>query len=137
MLLAVLLAYSAAVENPPRHRAQPDGRPGLRGAGHGDRRGRADSVTRSTTGWPGQWEAWFGSNPGLLLTGGIAALIYAYLARFPVGGAATVETSLSRSPQHGRRRPQPGPRSGRTLRRVHLPILRGSLFTAGLLVSWM
>jgi iron(III) transport system permease protein len=39
-------------------------------------------VTRLDNWLAGQWELWFGHNPGLLLTGGIAALIYAYLARF-------------------------------------------------------
>jgi ABC-type spermidine/putrescine transport system permease subunit II len=39
-------------------------------------------VTRLDNWLAGQWEQWFGSNPGLLLTGGIAALIYAYLVRF-------------------------------------------------------
>ena len=39
-------------------------------------------VTRLDNWLLAQWTAWFGSNPGLLLTGGIAALIYAYLVRF-------------------------------------------------------
>ena len=77
----------------------------------------------------------FGVNPGLLLTGGIAALVYAYLARFLSVALQTVESSLgkitpsmddaSRSLGYGR---------WATLRRVHIPMLRGSLLTAGLLV---
>lgn len=81
------------------------------------------------------WEAAFGVNPGLLLTGGIAALVYAYLARFLTVSLQTVESSLgkvtlsmddaSRSLGYGK---------WATLRRVHVPILRGSLLTASLLV---
>lgn len=81
------------------------------------------------------WEAMFGTNPGLLLTGGIAALVYAYLARFLAVALQTVESSLgkitssmddaSRCLGYGK---------WATLRRVHVPMLRGSLLTAGLLV---
>ena len=76
-----------------------------------------------------------GRSPGLLLTGGIAALVYAYLVRFLAVSLHTVEASLgkitmsmddaARSLGHG---------AANTLWRVHLPILRGSLLTAGLLV---
>ncbi|MBC7454922.1 MAG: iron ABC transporter permease [Massilia sp.] len=76
-----------------------------------------------------------GRSPGLLLTGGIAALVYAYLVRFLAVSLYTVEASLgkitvsmddaARSLGHG---------AATTLWRVHLPILRGSLLTAGLLV---
>ena len=80
-------------------------------------------------------EAATGNNPGLLLTGGIAALVYAYLARFMTVSLQTVEAGLgkirtsmddaARSLGHDR---------GATLWRIHLPLLRGSLLTAGLLV---
>ena len=76
-----------------------------------------------------------GRSPGLLLTGGIAALVYAYLVRFLAVSLHTVEASLgkittsmddaARSLGHG---------TTATLLRVHVPILRGSLLTAGLLV---
>lgn len=76
-----------------------------------------------------------GRSPGLLLTGGIAALVYAYLVRFLAVSLHTVEASMgkittsmddaARSLGHG---------AATTLLRVHLPILRGSLLTAGLLV---
>jgi iron(III) transport system permease protein len=39
-------------------------------------------VTRLDNWLAGQWAALVRHNPGLLLTGGIAALIYAYLVRF-------------------------------------------------------
>ena len=76
-----------------------------------------------------------GRNPGLLLTGGIVALLYAYLVRFLAVSLHTVEASLgkittsmddaARSLGHG---------AVTTLLRIHVPMLRGSLLTAGLLV---
>lgn len=76
-----------------------------------------------------------GWSAGLLLTGGIAALVYAYLVRFLGVALQTVNAGLvkitpgmdaaARSLGHG---------PGATLRRVHLPMLRGSLLTAALIV---
>ena len=92
-------------------------------------------VTRLDNWLAGQWEQWFGSNPGLLLTGGIAALIYAYLVRFLAVALHTVEASLARiTPNMDDAARSLGLGQGATLRRVHAPMLRGSLFTAGLLV---
>jgi iron(III) transport system permease protein len=83
----------------------------------------------------GQWQAWFGSNPGLFLTGGVAALIYAYLVRFLAVALQAVSSSLAKvTPSMDEAARSLGANQGRTLRRVHLPILRGSLFTAALLV---
>ena len=82
-----------------------------------------------------QWQAWFGASPGLLLTGGIAALIYAYLVRFLAVALNTVSSSLSKvTPSMDEAARSLGCGQAATLRRVHLPILRGSLLTAGLLV---
>lgn len=81
------------------------------------------------------WESLTGSNPGLILTGGIAALVYAYLARFLGMALQTVEAGLSKvTPSMDDAAKSLGCTAGETLKRVHLPILRGSLFTAGLLV---
>ena len=92
-------------------------------------------VTRLDNWLAGQWEHWFGSNPGLLLTGGIAALIYAYLVRFLAVALHTVESSLAKiTPNMDDAARCLGLGQGETLRRVHAPMLRGSLFTAGLLV---
>jgi iron(III) transport system permease protein len=92
-------------------------------------------VTRLDNWLAGQWELWFGHNPGLLLTGGIAALIYAYLARFLGVALHTVETSLAKiTPNMDDAARCLGLGQGETLRRVHAPMLRGSLLTAGLLV---
>jgi iron(III) transport system permease protein len=92
-------------------------------------------VTRVDNWLAGQWAHWFGSNPGLLLTGGIAALVYAYLVRFLAVALHTVESSLAKiTPSMDDAARCLGLGQGATLRRVHAPMLRGSLFTAGLLV---
>lgn len=76
-----------------------------------------------------------GYQPGLLLTGGIAALVYAYLVRFLTVSLQTVEASLgkiTRTMDDAAR--SLGYGQLETLFRIHLPLLRGSLLTAGLLV---
>ncbi len=86
--------------------------------------------------WLAQWIAsWSGANPGLLLTGGIAALVYAYLVRFLAIALQTVEASLAKiTPSMDDAARSLGCGQGVALKRVHLPLLRGSLLTAGLLV---
>ena len=77
----------------------------------------------------------FDVNPGLLLTGGIGALVYAYLARFLSVALHTVDASLGKiTPNMDDAARSLGLGRMATLRRVHLPMLRGSLLTAGLLV---
>ena len=74
-------------------------------------------------------------SPGLLLTGGIAALVFAYLARFLAVALQGVEASLSKiTPGMDDAARSLGHNRAQTLRRVHVPLLRGSLLTAGLLV---
>ena len=76
-----------------------------------------------------------GVSTGLILTGTIAALVYAYLVRFLAVSFNTVEASLgkvSAGMDQAARTLGHGPRQ--TLVRVHAPIMRGSLITAGLLV---
>ena len=92
-------------------------------------------VTRLDNWLAGQWVHWFGYNPGLLLTGGIAALIYAYLVRVLGVALHTVESSLAKiTPNMDDAARSMGLGQGETLRRVHMPMLRGSLLTAALLV---
>ena len=92
-------------------------------------------VTRLDNWLAGQWQAWFGVNPGLLLTGGAAALVYAYLVRFLAVALHTVESSLAKvTPSMDDAARSLGLSLGQNLRRVHAPMLRGSLLTAGLLV---
>lgn len=80
-------------------------------------------------------EASFGIDVGLLFTGTIVALVYAYLVRYLAVAVQTVEAGLSKitpSMDDAARSLGLGPLS--TLTRVHAPMLWGSLLTAGLLV---
>jgi iron(III) transport system permease protein len=80
-------------------------------------------------------QAAFGANPGLIFTGGIAAVIYAYLVRFLAVALQTVEASLAKiTPSMDDAARSLGYGRGATLARVHVPLLRGSLLTAALLV---
>jgi iron(III) transport system permease protein len=77
----------------------------------------------------------FGMNIGILLTGGIAALIYGYVIRFLAVALQTTEAGLAKitpSMDDAARSLGSGPLE--TVRRVHAPMLRASLITAGLLV---
>ncbi|MEX0803691.1 MAG: iron ABC transporter permease [Candidatus Binatia bacterium] len=77
----------------------------------------------------------FGINVGLLFTGSIAALIYAYLVRFLAVAFQTVEAGLTRvTPSMDDAARSLGLSPARSLARVHIPIMWGSLATAGLLV---
>ena len=76
-----------------------------------------------------------GTPTGLLLTGGVGVLIYAYLVRFLSVALQSVEAGLSSitvSMDDAAR--SLGSRTSSMLARVHLPLLRTSLLTAGLLV---
>ena len=77
----------------------------------------------------------FGFKTGLLLTGGFLALIYAYLIRFLAVALQSVEAGLSKiTPSMDDAARSLGSSSFEVLRDVHLPLLRTSLITAGLLV---
>ena len=81
------------------------------------------------------WQQAFGSHPGLLLTGGIAALVYAYLARFLSIALQTVEAGLAKvTPSMDAAARSLGCGPAETLRRVHLPLLSSSALSAALLV---
>ena len=80
-------------------------------------------------------EATFGISTGLLLTGSIAALVFAYLVRFLAIAMQTVDASLHNiTPNMEAAARSLGAGRWRTLRSVHLPLLRGGLATAGLIV---
>ena len=83
-----------------------------------------------------QWlQASFGWQTGLLFTGTIAALVFACLVRFMTTALQTVDSSLYRvTPHMDDAARSLGLTPARTLRRVHLPLLRRGLLTAGLLV---
>jgi iron(III) transport system permease protein len=77
----------------------------------------------------------FGVNTGLLLTGSIAALVYAYLVRFLAVSFNGIEASLAKVTNSMEAASRTlGQGTFGTLRRVHIPLIRGSLLTAGLLV---
>jgi iron(III) transport system permease protein len=77
----------------------------------------------------------FGITTGLLLTGSLVALVYAYLIRFLAVALQTVEAGLAKitpTMEDAARSLGHGP--AETLARVHLPMMRPSLVTAALLV---
>ncbi|MET0026868.1 MAG: iron ABC transporter permease [Candidatus Thiodiazotropha sp.] len=83
-----------------------------------------------------EWmRARFGWSSGLLLSGTLVALLFAYLVRFLAVSLQTVEAGLGKirpSMDEVARSLGSGPRE--ILRRVHVPMLKGSLLTALLLV---
>lgn len=77
----------------------------------------------------------WGLYPGLLLTGTLVALVYAYVVRFLAVSFNSVEASLANiTPTMDAASRSLGQSAGRTLWRVHIPLTRGSLFAAGILV---
>jgi len=77
----------------------------------------------------------FGVSTGLLLSGTVAALVFAFAVRFLLLAFATLEASLAKvTPAMDHAARSLGLTPAATLWRVHLPLLRGSLLTAGLLV---
>ena len=76
-----------------------------------------------------------GIDTGLLFTGSIIALIYAYVVRFLAVAFQSVEAGLMRvTPSMDDAARSLGLSPAQTLARVHIPIIWGSLATAGLLV---
>jgi iron(III) transport system permease protein len=83
----------------------------------------------------GAMSAWFGVTPGLLLTGGILGLLFAYVARFLAVSLQSVDAGLARiTPAMDDAARALGASPAGTLRRVHLPVLRANLLTAALIV---
>jgi iron(III) transport system permease protein len=77
----------------------------------------------------------FGFKTGLLLTGGFLILIYAYLIRFLAVALQSVEAGLSKiTPSMDDAARSLGSTPFEVMREVHMPLLRTSLITAGLLV---
>jgi iron(III) transport system permease protein len=86
--------------------------------------------------WLDDWmTARFGISTGLLLSGTIVAVIFAYLVRFLAISLNTIEASLGKITRHMDDAARTlGCRPLSALLRVHLPIAWGSLLTAGILV---
>lgn len=86
---------------------------------------RVDAYMRTT----------FDLSTGLLLSGTVFAVILAYVVRFLVLSLGAIESGLSKITRNMDDAARAlGHRPGAVLRRVHLPMLRGSLLTAALLV---
>lgn len=80
-------------------------------------------------------ESWFGISTGLLLTGGIAALVYAYLVRFLAVALQSVEAGLAKiTPSMDDAARSLGVRPRTILLKVHVPLMLPSLFVAALMV---
>lgn len=79
--------------------------------------------------------ALLGRNVGLVITGGISVLIYAYLIRFLSISLQTVEAGFSKiTPSMDDAARSLGATNREVITRVHAPLLRTSLITAGLMV---
>jgi len=77
----------------------------------------------------------FGVSTGLLLSGGIAAMVFAYLVRFLAVSQQTLQAGMDKiTPSMEAAAATLGASRIRILARVHAPMLRGSLLTAFLLV---
>jgi iron(III) transport system permease protein len=77
----------------------------------------------------------FGISTGLLLSGTLVALVSAYLVRFLAVSLQTVEAGLGKIKQTIDESARTlGATPGQVLRKIHLPMLKGSLLTAILLV---
>ncbi|MBD2012872.1 iron ABC transporter permease [Microcoleus sp. FACHB-53] len=84
-------------------------------------------------------DAWmrssFGISTGLLLSGTITALVFAYLVRFLAVSFSTVEASLGKiKPSLDDAARSLGYNSTSTLVKVHIPLMWGGLLTAGMMV---
>ncbi|BES71140.1 iron ABC transporter permease [Marinobacter nanhaiticus D15-8W] len=80
-------------------------------------------------------ERWFGWNSGLLLSGTAFAIVFAYTVRFLAVSAGSLESALQKiTPSMDMASRSMGVPAGKTLVRVHLPMLRGTLLTAALVV---
>ena len=77
----------------------------------------------------------FGISTGLLLSGTIVAVVFGYLVRFLALSFGTMEAGLTKvtTSMDGAARTL-GQSPGATLRRVHLPMIKASIFTAAILV---
>jgi len=78
---------------------------------------------------------YFGISTGLLLSGSAFALVFAYTVRFLAVSAGSVESALQKvTPSMDMASRSLGHTPGSTLVKVHLPMLRGTLVTAALVV---
>ncbi|MGE4611501.1 MAG: iron ABC transporter permease [Paracoccaceae bacterium] len=80
-------------------------------------------------------EGVFGWDIGLLLTGSAAAIVFAYFVRFFAIGLGSVDSALGRvTPSMDMASRSLGRGTGQTLREIHVPLIRGSVLVAGMLI---
>lgn len=80
-------------------------------------------------------EQTFGIRTGLLLTGTVVALVYAYLVRYMAVSLQTVEASMARITGNMDAAARSlGENQTGVLTKIHIPMMRGSLLTAALIV---
>ena len=92
----------------------------------------AGALDNAIDGW---MEARFGISTGLLLSGTVGILIYAYLVRFLAVSANTIESSLVRiRPQLDDAARSLGYSPLATMRRIHAPLMTSGLLSAAMLV---
>ncbi len=90
---------------------------------------RFDNLVDETARWA------FGLGTGLVFTGTILALIYAYVVRFLSVSLGSVDAALARiTPNMEAAARALGAGSLGTLRRIHAPMMSGGMLTAGLIV---
>ena len=83
----------------------------------------------------GFFRAQFGFSTGLLLSGTVFAIVFAYVVRFLAVSVGAIESSLGKiTPNMDMCARSLGHGPLATLRRVHLPLIRGGLLTAVLVV---
>ncbi|WP_102109880.1 ABC transporter permease [Oceaniglobus roseus] len=81
------------------------------------------------------WTALTGNDPGLILTGSAAAIVLAYMVRFFAIAQGAADAAMGRvSPSLPMAARALGRTAGGTLRDVYVPLIRGSVGTALLLV---
>jgi iron(III) transport system permease protein len=90
------------------------------------------SVDHAIDGWS---RTLFGFSTGLILTGTVAGIVIAYLVRFLAVSFNTTEAGLTKiTPNMDAAARTLGHRPAAVLRRVHAPLMWGSLLTAAMLV---
>ena len=83
----------------------------------------------------GIMKQWFDARPGLLFSGTIFVLLFAYTVRFLAVSLQTVEAGLGKiKPSMDDAARSMGRSGGEVLKDVHLPIMKGSLLTAVVIV---
>jgi len=80
-------------------------------------------------------ERWFGLSTGLLLSGTLFALIFAYTVRFLAVAYGSIDASMKKiSPHMDDAARSLGKSHGNILFKIHLPLMRGGVITAALVV---